>query len=86
MQSFTEHQGEIRKPSSVNNAKRKKQNGKTRDLFNGTFNAKMTTMKDKKGKDLTKAEGINKMCKNIQKKHTKKLLMIQITTMVWSFT
>ena len=40
--------------------------GKTRDLFKkigdikGTFNAKMGTIKDKNGKDLTEAEEIKK--------------------------
>ena len=40
--------------------------GKTRDLFRkigdikGTFHAKMGTIKDKKWKDLTEAEDINK--------------------------
>ena len=41
-------------------------NAKTRDLFKkigdtkGTFHAKMGTVKDRKGKDLTKAEEIKK--------------------------
>ena len=40
--------------------------GKTRDLFNkirdikGTFNAKMDTIKDRNGMDLTEAEDIKK--------------------------
>ena len=40
--------------------------GKTRDLFKkirdikGTFHAKMGTMKDRKGKELTKTKEINK--------------------------
>ena len=40
--------------------------GKTRDLFKkirdtkGTFHAKMGTIKDRNGRDLTKAEGIKK--------------------------
>ena len=40
--------------------------GKTRDLFkkiedtNGTFHAKMGTIKDRNGKDLTEAEEITK--------------------------
>ena len=42
--------------------------GKTRDLFmktrdtKGTFHAKMGTIKDKNGMDLTEAEDINKRC------------------------
>ena len=53
MQSSKEEHGEIRKPSSVINAKREENNrmGKTRDLFKkiratkGTFHAKMGTIK-----------------------------------------
>ena len=68
MQSFKEKQGEIRKPSSVINAKIKENNkmGKTRDLFKkirdtkGTFHAKMGTIKDRNDVDLTEAEDIKK--------------------------
>ena len=64
MQSSKEEQGEIRKPSSVINAKREEINrmGKTRDLFKkirdtkGTFHAKMGSIKDRNGMDLTEAE------------------------------
>ena len=62
MQSFKEQQGEIRKPSSAINAKIEENNrmGKTRDFFKkirdtkGTFSAKMDTIKDRNGMDLTK--------------------------------
>ena len=46
--------------------RRKHQNGKTRDLFNkirdtrGAFHAKMGTIKDRNGMDLTEAEDIKK--------------------------
>ena len=66
--------------------------GKTRGLFKktgditGRFHAKTTAIKYKKGKDLTEEEDINKKCKNTQKNCTKKVLMTQITTMVWSVT
>ena len=49
--------------------------GKTRDLFNkirdikDTFHAKMSTIKDRNGMDLTEAEGIKKS----QQEHTEKL-------------
>ena len=62
--------------------------GKTRDLFKkirdtkGTFHAKMSTVKDRNGMDLTEAEDIKKMWKNTLKNYTKKILMTQITTMV----
>ena len=58
--------------------------GKTRDLFKkirdtkGTFQAKMGTIKDRNGMDLTEAVYIKKRGKN----YTKKIFMTQITTMV----
>ena len=61
--------------------------GKTRDLFKkdrdtkGTFHAKMDTIKDRNGMDLTEAEDIKKRWQNTQKNCTKKF-MTQITTMV----
>ena len=68
MESSKEQQGEIRKPSSEINAKKEKNNrrGRTRYLFKkmrdtkGTLHAKMGTIKDRKGMDLTKAEDIKK--------------------------
>ena len=50
----------------------------------GIFHAEMGTIKDRNGKDLTEAEEIKKRIhrRTVQKK----VLMIQITTMVWSFT
>ena len=62
--------------------------GKTRDLFKkirvtkGTFHAKMGSIKDRNGMDLTEAEGIKRGGKNTQKNDTKKLFMMQITTVV----
>ena len=53
--------------------------GKTRDLVKkirdskGIFYAKMGTIKDRSGMDLTEAEDIKKRCKNIQKNCTKKI-------------
>ena len=61
--------------------------GKTRDLFKkirdtkGTFHAKMGSVKDKNGMDLTEAEDIKRGGKNTQN-CTKEILMTQITTMV----
>ena len=61
--------------------------GKTRDLFKKIrnakeiFHAKMATIKDRNGMDLTEVEDIKK-CKNTQKKYTKKIFMTQIITMV----
>ena len=62
--------------------------GKTRDLFKkirdtkGTFHAKMATIKDSNGMDLTEAEILRRGGKNTQKNYTKKALMTQITMMV----
>ena len=49
----------------------------------GTFHAKMGTIKDRNGKDLTETEGIKRVGKNTQT-YTKKILIIWMTTMVWS--
>ena len=63
--------------------------GKTRDLFKkirdtkGTFHAKMGSIKDRNGMDLTEAEDIKKrwfFC--TQKNCTKKIFSTQIITMV----
>ena len=61
--------------------------GKTRDLFKkiratkGTFHAKMGSIKDRNGMDLTEAEDIKKRWKNTQN-CTKKIFTTQIITMV----
>ena len=60
--------------------------GKTRDLkkirdTKGTFHAKMGTIKDRNGMDLTEAEDVKKRCKNTQN-YTNKIFMTQITMMV----
>ena len=47
----------------------------------GTFHAKMDTIKDRNGMDLTEADDIKKRCKNTQN-YTKKIFMTQITMMV----
>ena len=48
----------------------------------GTFHAKMGTIKDRTGMDLTEAEDVQKGGKNTQKNYTKKIFMTQITMMV----
>ena len=69
MQSSKEQQEEIRKPFSAINAKKQRKTiewEKTRDLFKkirdtkGTFHAKMGSIKDRNGRDLTEAEDIKK--------------------------
>ena len=65
---------------------------KTRDLFKkirdtkGTFHAKMGTIKDRNGMDLTEAEDIKKTWQEYTEELSKNVLMTQITTMVWSLT
>ena len=62
--------------------------GKTRDVFKkirdtkGTFHAKMGTIKDRNGTDITEAEDIKKRWQQYKKNYTKKILMTQIITMV----
>ena len=65
--------------------------GKTRDLFKeirvtkGTLHAKMGTIKDKNGMDLTEAEDINKRWQEYTEElQKKKIFMTQIITMVGS--
>ena len=66
--------------------------GKTRDLFKKmrdvkwTFHAKMGSIKDKNGMDLTETEDTKKRWQETQKNYTTKIFMTQITTMVWSLT
>ena len=49
-----------------------------------TFHAKIGTIKDRNGKDLTEAEEIKKRWQEYTEEL--KILMTQITTMVWSLT
>ena len=62
--------------------------GKTRDLFKkisdtkGTFHAKMGTIKDKNGIDLTEAEDIKKRWQEYTENYTKKTVTTQTITMV----
>ena len=66
--------------------------GKTRDLFKkigdtkGTFHAKMGRIKDKRGKDLTEADETKERWQEYTEELYKKVLMTQITTMVWSLS
>ena len=64
----------------------------TRDIFKkirdtkGTFHAKMSTIKDRNGMDLTEANDIKKMWQQYTEELYKKIFMTQTTTMVWSLT
>ena len=61
---------------------------KTRDLFKnirdakGTFHAKMISIKDKNGMDLTEAQGIKKRWQEYTEELYKKIFLNQTTTMV----
>ena len=61
---------------------------KNRDLFKKTgdtkvtFQAKLCTIKDRNGKDLTEAEEIKKRCQEQRKTISKRVLMTQITTIL----
>ena len=61
--------------------------GKIRDLFKirdtkGAFHAKMGTIKDRNGMDLTEAERIKKRWQEYTEELSQKIFMTQITTMV----
>ena len=63
--------------------------GKTRDLFQkirgtkGTFHAKMSTIKDRNGMELTEAEAIQQWWQEYTEEiYKKKIFMTQIITMV----
>ena len=62
--------------------------GKTKDLFKkirdtkGTFHAKMGSIKDRNGMDLTEAVDFKKRWQEYMKNYTKKIFMIQIITIV----
>ena len=62
--------------------------GKTRDLFKkirdtkGTFHAKMGSINNRNGRNLTEAEDIRRGGKNTQKNCTKKIFTTQIIMMM----
>ena len=62
--------------------------GKNRDLFKkirdtkGTFHAKMGSIKDRNGMELTEEKDIKRDVKNTHKNYTKKFFMTQITMML----
>ena len=66
--------------------------GKTRDLFKKIrdtkeiFHAKMGTIKDWNGTDITEVEDIKKSWQEYTEELYKKVLMTQTTTLVWSLT
>ena len=72
------------------NAKKEKNNrmGKTRDLFKkirdtkGAFHAKMGSIKDRNGMDLTEAEDIKKRWQENTELYKKKSFSTKIITMV----
>ena len=48
----------------------------------GTFHAKMGSIKDRNGMDLSEAEDIKKKWQDTQKNYTKEIFMSQIITVV----
>ena len=66
--------------------------GKNRDHFKkirdikGNYHAKMGSIKDRNGKDLTEAEDIKKRWQEYTEELYKKMFTTQIITMVWSIT
>ena len=66
--------------------------GKIRDLFKkirdttGTCHAKMGSIKDRNGMDLTEAEDIKMRWQEYTENRTKKIFTTKIIMMVWSLT
>ena len=66
--------------------------GKTRDLdrkirdTKGAYHAKMGTIKDRNGMDLTEAEDIKKRWQEYTEELYKKIFKTKILMMVWSLT
>ena len=66
--------------------------GKTRDLVKktgavkGTFHARMGTIKNRNGKDLTEATEIKKRWQEYTEEQYKKVLMTWINMMMWTIT
>ena len=62
--------------------------GKSKDLFKkirdtkGIIHAKMGSIKDRNGMDLTEAEDINRRWQEYTEEHTKNIFMTQTITMV----
>ena len=80
-----------KKPFLSNQCKEIEENnrmGKTRDLFKkirdnkGTFHAKMGSIKDRNGTDLTEAKILRRGGKNTQKNCTKKIFTTHIIKMM----
>ena len=91
MQSSKEQQKRDKKAFLSDRCKEIEENntmGKSRDLFKkirdtkGTFYAKMATIKEINGIDVTQAEDIKRGGKNTQKNCTKKIFMTKIIKMV----
>ena len=83
MQNSKEQQGEIRKPSSVINAKKQRKTIEwERDIFKkirdtkGTFHAKMGSKKDRNGMDLTEAKDIKKRWQEYKKIFMSQIIMV----------
>ena len=66
--------------------------GNSRDLFKkirgtkGTFHAKMGTIKDRNGMDLTVAEDMKKRGQEYTEELNKKIFVTQIAMIAWSLT
>ena len=90
MPSSKEQQGEIRKPSSVINAKKQRKTTEWERLqissrklrYQGNISCKDGLNKGQNGMDLTEGKLLKRGGKNTQKNCTKKIFTTQIMTMV----
>ena len=86
MQSSKEQQGEIRKPSSVNSEKKQRKtiewerleiSSRKLEKYKERFQAKMGSIKDRNGMDLTEADNIKRWQKYTKKIFTTKKKQIE---------
>ena len=88
MQNSKEQQRDIRKSSSVINAKKQRKTIELERLeissrkldTEGAFHVKMDTIMDRNGMDLTEAEDINKRWQEYTEDYMKKIFITQIIT------
>ena len=90
MENSKDKQGEIRKPFSAINTKKQRKTLQWERLeissrklsdTKGTFHAKMGTIKDRNGINLTEAEDIKKRWRQYRENYTKEIFTTQITMM-----
>ena len=76
----------LRSPCSPRDSQESSTTPQFKSISSKALSAKMGSIKDRNGMDLTEAEDIRRGGKNTQKNCTKKIFTTQIITMLWSLT